>query len=319
MLEEHVHQLPEHVVGRLDQLLADERIGARRLEHPLGAELREGDRQAAARAGRRHARLELALRRRLAEGDHDVVGLDRQLELVRQGARFAGQPERRQRALSDDHRMDELDRDVAHVRARGGGEAGRDQTPAAGEPLGHVVTEARDPLGLGGEEGALSRAALLQAILEQLARPARRPQRAHATAWTRLCASSASHSRSCVDALAGLSAALDRAHAGVDDVDVVEQLVEVDVEVGEEVELVDHDQLAGPEHQRVLERLVLALGQRADHRPGVLADPELRRADEVADVLDRSACRARAAGSGQAPSGPCWRRGGTRRRIRFRC
>jgi hypothetical protein len=196
MLEEHVHQLPEHVVGRLDELLADERVGARRLEHPLGAELREGDRQAASRAGRRDTRLELALRGRLAEGDHDVIGLDRQLELVHQGARFAGQPERRQCALSDDHRMDKLDRNVAHVRTRGGGEAGRDQTPAAGEPLGHAVTEARDPLGLGGEEGALSYAALLQAILEQLARPARRSQRAHATAWSRRCASSASHARS---------------------------------------------------------------------------------------------------------------------------
>ena len=56
--------------------------------------------------------------------------------------------------------------------------------------------------------------------------------------------------------------------------------------MGQQVDLVDHDQLAGAEHQRVLERLVLALGDRADHHPGVLADPELGRADEVADVLD---------------------------------
>ncbi len=50
--------------------------------------------------------------------------------------------------------------------------------------------------------------------------------------------------------------------------------------------MLTHDQLAGPKHQRVLERLVLALGDRADHDPRVLPDPELSRADEVADVLD---------------------------------
>ena len=37
VLEEHVHELPQHVVERLDQLLADERVGRRRLELPLGA------------------------------------------------------------------------------------------------------------------------------------------------------------------------------------------------------------------------------------------------------------------------------------------
>ena len=42
----------------------------------------------------------------------------------------------------------------------------------------------------------------------------------------------------------------------------------------------------GPEHHRVLERLLLALGDRVDHRPRVLTDVELGRAHEVADVLD---------------------------------
>ena len=43
---------------------------------------------------------------------------------------------------------------------------------------------------------------------------------------------------------------------------------------------------AGAEHHRVLERLLLALGDRVHHRLGVLADVELGRAHEVADVLD---------------------------------
>ena len=48
-------------------------------------------------------------------------------------------PMRGQRALSDDHGMDELDRDVAGVRARRGRSAERDQAAAAGEALGHQV------------------------------------------------------------------------------------------------------------------------------------------------------------------------------------
>ena len=74
-------------------------------------------------------------------------------------------------------------------------------------------------------------------------------------------------------------------------------LVEVEVEVRQQVDLVEHDELAGAEHQRVLERLVLALGDRGDHHPRVLADPELGRADEVADVLDHQQVDRRPAGS----------------------
>ena len=57
VLEEHVDELPQHVVERLDQLLADVRVAARRLELPLRARAgREGDRQAAAVAGEREGR-----------------------------------------------------------------------------------------------------------------------------------------------------------------------------------------------------------------------------------------------------------------------
>ncbi len=65
----------------------------------------------------------------------------------------------------------------------------------------------------------------------------------------------------------------------------------------EQVDLVDQHQLAGAEHQRVLERLVLALGDRGDHHARILADAELGRADEVADVLDHQQVDARASGT----------------------
>ena len=54
----------------------------------------------------------------------------------------------------------------------------------------------------------------------------------------------------------------------------------------QQVDLVDHHELAGAEHERVLQRLVLALGDGRDHHALVLADVELGRADEVADILD---------------------------------
>ena len=63
--------------------------------------------------------------------------------------------------------------------------------------------------------------------------------------------------------------------------------------------LLKHNQLAGTEHQRVLQRLVLALGDRGDHRAGVLTDAELRGAPQVADVLDHRA--------GRSPAGPSHR------------
>ena len=105
-------------------------------------------------------------------------------------------------------------------------------------------------------------------------------------------------------------------HARVHRVEVGEEAVEVEVEVREQVDLVDQHELAGAEHQRVLERLVLALGDRGDHHPRVLADAELGRADEVADVLDHEQVDVRRAAARAAPSAPCSRRGGTRRRTR---
>ena len=70
-------------------------------------------------------------------------------------------------------------------------------------------------------------------------------------------------------------------------VEVREKALEVEVEMRQQVELVHEHELARAEHERVLERLVLALGHGRDHYAPVLADAELRRADEVADVLDQ--------------------------------
>ena len=77
-----------------------------------------------------------------------------------------------------------------------------------------------------------------------------------------------------------------RLGTGIHLLDVVQEAVEIEVEVGEQVDLVHQHQLARAEHQRVLERLVLSLRDGGDHHPRVLSDLELRRAHEVADVLD---------------------------------
>ena len=88
------------------------------------------------------------------------------------------------------------------------------------------------------------------------------------------------------DALAGAGAHEQEPRRRVHVAEVGHETVEVEVEVREEIDLVDDDHVARPEHHRVLERLLLALGDRRDHRPRVLADVELGRTDEVAHVLD---------------------------------
>ena len=79
---------------------------------------------------------------------------------------------------------------------------------------------------------------------------------------------------------------LDRTHVGIDVAQVGVEQIEIEVEVGQEVDLVDDHDVGRAEHDRVLEGLLFAFGDREDHCPGVLADIELGRADQVADVLD---------------------------------
>ena len=115
--------------------------------------------------GQRAGRLALVLVG--PERDRDVVRAREQVDLAREVAALAGESDRGQRPLADDHRMNELDRDVTGVGARRRRHAERDQPAAAGEALGHQMAEPREPLRLGGEE----RAVRLGALLEQLIQP----------------------------------------------------------------------------------------------------------------------------------------------------
>ncbi len=203
----------------------------------------------------------------------------------RQRAALGRQRERRQRALADDHRVHELDRHVAGVRAR------RRRAPAA-RAAARRARSARPSRGTAAR-CARPRRRRTRRSPPSAARPARpgagpprrrpcvtrRPPRAPAR---RPASRGSSSTPSPVRALT--SDALGR--PGAPRRGWRRKRVEVEVEVRQQVDLVDHHQLAGAEHQRVLERLVLALGDRGDHDPRVLADPELGRADEVADVLD---------------------------------
>ncbi len=117
MIEEDVDELPEHVVQRLDELLADRRVGAGRGEGPAAALTfrdagAEADRHAAASRGNCQRPSGL-LRTRSggveAEADDDVVRACMGLELTIDGTAFGGQRQGRQRPLADDHRVHELD------------------------------------------------------------------------------------------------------------------------------------------------------------------------------------------------------------------
>ena len=98
-----------------------------------------------------------------ADAECDVRGLGQVADLVREdpgdalalrhagdGGDVGGQRDRRERALADDHGMDELDGDVLRVRARPAG-AERDQLPALVEPHGHGVAGIGHRPGLVGE------------------------------------------------------------------------------------------------------------------------------------------------------------------------
>ena len=253
----------------------------------------------------------------------DVVRLGDRLDLRGRAAPPSrGEPDRRQRALADDHRVDELDRDVARVRARRRRAADRDQPAAAREALGHPVAAAREPLRLALEEAPRPRSSraleqLVDAGGEAPSSPRAvigrlgRARRARATAGEPLAP--------LVDALAGAGADQHHRTPGLTASMLASSRSRSKSRCGSRSILLTSDQLAGAEHERVLERLVLALGDRGDHHPGVLADPELGRADEVADVLDHQQVDLVQRQRRRSPSGPCSRRGGTRRRTPDRC
>ncbi len=82
MLEEHVHELPQHVVQSLDQLLGNLGVLGRGNELPLGSGRGKGDGQAASPAGQRDRRRRLASVPLRAEANRDVLGAGDQLDLV---------------------------------------------------------------------------------------------------------------------------------------------------------------------------------------------------------------------------------------------
>ena len=290
------------------------RVGCRRLELPLGARPAR-TRSSGSRAARRRGDL-------AAPTGPKAMAMSsgsRQPSCAPARRRSAA-ADRRQRALADDHRVHELDRDVARVRARRRRVAERDQPAAArrsARPSRGRAARAARPRPrrscCSPRCAPPAPASSRRPSAPSLRRPLKRAPRT-------LAAMAASQSRQRVDALARARADQHPlARRGAPRRGCSRQLLEVEVQVREQVDLVDQHQLAGAEHQRVLERLVLALGDRGDHHPRVLADPELGRADEVADVLDHEQVDLVERQRRAAPSGPCSRRGGTRRRSPDRC
>ena len=131
VVEEDVHELPEHVVERLDELLAHERVVATAVEAPLAP---PPDASPAA-------------------GSNEITASRGPAQ--QRAARPARQRERRQGALADDHRVDELHRDVARVRPRLRRPADREQPAAATKRSASSRQSARDPLRLRREEAAV--------------------------------------------------------------------------------------------------------------------------------------------------------------------
>src|SRR5918998_2582709 len=82
-----------------------------------------------------------------------------------------------------------------------------------------------------------------------------------------------------LDALAGAGAGEDALDAGVDGVEVTQEHIQVEVQVLQQVHLVDEHEVCRAEHERVLERFLLALCDRVDHDARVLAYLELGGAD----------------------------------------
>ena len=166
VLEEDVHELPQHVVQGLDQLLADVRVGGRGHELVLGAGRGEGERETATPAPQLEGSRRLSPVVLHVERHHDVLGPGEELQLLGGRPAFAGQTDGGKRALADDHGVHELDGDMTRVRAPGGRRTDGDQAAAAREALGHAVAQPCQPLGLRGEEARVGVGALVEHPLD---------------------------------------------------------------------------------------------------------------------------------------------------------
>src|ERR671913_725764 len=78
-----------------------------------------------------------------------------------------------------------------------------------------------------------------------------------------------------IDALPGPRAGEDGPDTRVDHIEVPQELLQIEVQVLQQIHLVDQYQVGRAEHERVLERFLLPLGDGVDHYPHVLTHPEL--------------------------------------------
>ena len=232
VLEEHVHELPQHVVERLDQLLADVAGLGRRLELPLGAGRRERDRQASRARARASARAASPPILVGPERDRDVVWRARcSVDLGDELAALA------RRARSPAARACRRSPGGRTRRPRGGrpsappasGRSAISRPPRAKRSAIRWHSRASRSASAAKNSPVRFRCAAQQRF-EAPGRVGGERRVAHASASSR-AATASSHSRQAVDALAGARAEHDPLDVGVDLVDVVEQPVEVEVQV----------------------------------------------------------------------------------------
>ena len=164
-LEEDVHRLPQRVVEHLEDFLVDEGILGSRVDPVRAARPWQRKRHHIVRMTNPRGVqriLDQAVATRWAKPHDDVVGkqdgVEPALELDRQ-------VERRQRALPDDHWVDELDRDVLRV-GRVGAAPERQQPSALQEPVGHLPAGARESVGFAREERLAQPVARRQPVLD---------------------------------------------------------------------------------------------------------------------------------------------------------
>ena len=235
VLEEDVHELPQHVVGRLGQLLGDERVVVGGTNSHAAPTAREGDGQAAGAAAP-HGRATSARRRRPSRC--------RRARASSADVARRREPERRQRALADDHRVDELDRDVARRRCASAGDAPKASSrPPRAKRSAIAVAEPREPVGLGAEEARSPPGD---------ARVDRRGGRRIRPAPPARSGSAASQSRSASTPSPVRALTRSRSTPGWTASRWQSKRSMVEVDVLEQVDLVDDHELAGAEHQRVL-------------------------------------------------------------------
>ena len=152
MIEEDVDELPEHVVQRLRQLLADEWIVARRLEVPRRPRAGERDGETPAGLGDLERLGGLVAPRRSRTPWRCRPARATRSTWSGSGPPSRAQTDGRQGPLADDDGVHELHRHVPHVRPRRRRGAERDESAPARESLRHLVAQRGDAARLALEE-----------------------------------------------------------------------------------------------------------------------------------------------------------------------